>query len=1672
MVGLTGHMIRGYKLRELIGAGGFGAVYRAYEPAVDREVAIKIILPEHANESDFIRRFEVEARCVARLEHPYIVPLYNFWRKPDGAYLVMRWLPASLRARINRGPLALKQTASVFDQIAGALAFAHRHGIVHRDLKPDNILLDEDGNAYLADFGIAKDVINMAAITDSDGFGTISYAAPEQFTRKPVTPQTDIYSLGVVLYETLTGKHPFCGSSEFEIVQKVLHDPLPPLAKFLSASPPGIDDIIQKATAKSPSERYPDALSFAADLRQALAGEDAIPTDSTMLLAQVNPYKGLRAFQEFDGADFFGREALTKRLVARLGESEPIARFLAVVGPSGSGKSSVVNAGLIPALRRGDLPNSDRWFIVELFPGAHPLAELEAALLRIAVNPPPSLIEQLERDELGLLRAVKRVLPDDETVELVLVIDQFEELFTLTHDESVRAQFLDSLLAAVNDPHSRLRIVVALRADFYVHPLMYAGFGDLIRQRTEVVLPLTVEELQRAIAHPAERIGVELRPGLVAAIIAEVKEQPGALPLLQYALTEVFNQREGNWLTLEAYQAIGGTLGALAKRADTLYDELDDEEQKVARQIFLRLVMLGEGTEDTRRRVLYTELISLADDPERVDEVINVFQQYRLLTLDHDPSTLGRTVELAHEAIIREWGRLHEWLDESREDVRLLDRLTQVAFAWEQNERDPSFLVRGSQLDRFVTWAEQGTLALNEREKAFLDASITGREEQQRLDEARQAHEAELERRVSGSLRTLVAMLLLAAAVASILAWAARNQGHTARNNEMTAVAAQEIANHNAANAQNTALASGALLALNNNDTTTALALAIAATRLESSPGIARQALYEAAYTPGIRRRLLGHSGPVLDVTFGADGLTIVTASADHTLILWDTTTGEVIRQLGADGTGHQSWVRGVAVSPGGNALLSCSDDQTLILWDGSTGAMIRRFVGHTDIVSDVAFTPDGRQALSGSWDKTLILWDVQTGEPLRTFVGHTDPVTSVAISPDGRTALSASIDTTLILWNLSTGEMIRRFEGHADPVMSVAFSPDGTQAISGSRDRYMLLWDVNTGTIIHRFEGHSARVLSVAFSPDGRYALSSSEDNKIILWNLTSREIAHRFEGHNGYVNSVAFSPDGKHILSGSDDRMALLWDVESGELVNRISGHTDWVNAVAFSPDATTAVSAGSDKELILWSLNSGEILRRFQGHSLKVWTVAFSPDGRYILSGSNDATMILWDARTGEPLHTFVGHSDWINQVAFSPDGRTAISASGDATLILWDLATGAQIRRFSKIESGDGHTDAVTSAAFSRDGRIVASGSYDGSVLLWDVETAKVIRHFEGHTNWVNSVAFSPDGRTLLSASNDASVILWNAETGHMIRRLEGHTGQVSSVVFSPDGRYALSAAFDGTVIVWDLATGEPISRFDGHTGPVSMAVFSPDGKSILSASRDTNLILWRIDSPQEVIQWAYANRYVRELTCAERTQYNLEPSCDGTGSFLPRTPFLTSQPSPVATSTPTVDLTDMALTPPLTITPTLKPLPTVTPTPIPPEAHLGENRGQVVKGDYDAWVYRGHAGEAVTISSYADKPANDFSIDEIAERGLLDTLLILRSPDGSELSGPYADDIADGRTDSLLQITLPQDGVYIIEVRSYGNQMEGEYTLTIESNQSAIEAQKKLAPQNGAARSSQ
>ncbi|GIK64644.1 MAG: hypothetical protein BroJett018_24380 [Chloroflexota bacterium] len=1494
---LTGKTVKGYELRDLIGQGSFGAVYQAFQPAIQREVAVKIILPKYANHPDFIRNFEYEAQLVARLEHPHIVPLYDYWREPDSAALVMRLLRGgSLEDKVFQGPLDLDFVILVLDQIAAALMVAHRSGVIHRDMKPANIMLDSNENAYLADFGIAKEIMSQpqeiiekaSSIT-----GSPAYVSPEQLKSERLSPQTDLYSLGIVLFELITGKLPFGEDLALPaLLFKHLHDPIPSLHVYRPDVPAALDHVLQRATAKNPKERFPDALAMARAFKQACRRYEGAPTkqtprpgelnaaideamlDTLSIQAMTNPYKGLRAFEEADAPDFFGRAALVEQLLERLHEPTPDGAFLVIIGPSGSGKSSVVSAGLIPALRQGAIPGSENWFIVEMQPGHQPFEELSQAILRVAARPPASL-HSLKSTENGLLRVMQDVLPDTKG-ELLLVINQFEELFTQVPQEDVRQHFLNSLVQALSEPDTPLRVIISMRADFYDRPLRYPAFGRLVRSRTEVVLPLSPEELELAIVGPASRVGLILEPGLVQAIVQDVSEQPGALPLMQYALTELFERRDGRTLTVNAYHDSGGVLGALARRAEEIYKGLDLAGQQAARQVLLRLVTVGEGSEDTRRRVRKAELMAIDVPDEALNQVIDLYSKYRLLTFDRDPVTREPTVEVAHEALIREWNRLRAWLANSREDMRTQRRLAALADEWLNSDRNISYLVTGPRLAQLNQWKDQTDLVLTALEAEYLEESNAHRYVVSFVEKRRKAQVASLQRRNEKFLIALVGVLLVAVLVVAVLFGFSLRQRDRALDNE-------RAAERSATDAQSVALAANAQQALSEGDTELAVVLALDAVETTPNPSSSVQrVLADAAYAPGTRAVLMGHEGQVYDAVFSPDGKTIATGGADGVIILWDTATGELDQRL----EGHTATVTSLDFSSDGRWLLSGSIDRSVRLWDVATGILISRFLGDVEGVWCVALSPDMQTAVSGTSDDEITVWDVNTGKALRQLEGHTASVYSLAFNHDGTRLLSGSADNTLILWDYLNGTAIRKIRGHNNFVYDVAFSPDETIALSASWDRTLRTWDLATGRELVRLVGHTAPVYSGDFSQTGQYIVSGSEDQTMILWDATTGEAIYQVKAHTGTINRVQFSPDGAMVVSASYDTSARLWRFRNGAVDYVLLGHTDRVSSVAYSPTGQYVLSASWDNSLRLWDTSTGQLMRRFgeqtstgelvrllEGHTDRINAIAMSADGKWAASGSRDRSVILWDVETGTPVRQLVGHTDQITGVAFTPDGKYVLSASRDETLRLWEVESGELVREFI------GHNDRVLCVAISPDGEFAVSGGRNGFILVWDVETGREIRRVRASQSSVLALAVSPDSKLVASGSEDNRLLLWNIQRSQITQQLEGHTASVNTVAFSPDGQWLISGSTDATVRLWDVTQGEEIRRLLQHREAVTGVGFGPDGRTAVSGSWDYTVLLWQTPPLQGLVEWTHANRYLRELTCRDREQYHVTPLCE-------------------------------------------------------------------------------------------------------------------------------------------------------------------------------------------------
>jgi WD40 repeat protein/DNA-binding SARP family transcriptional activator/tRNA A-37 threonylcarbamoyl transferase component Bud32 len=1399
--------LRGYELKDEIAEGGYGAVHRAIQPSVNREVAVKVIRRRYANEPEFIRRFEAEAQTVARLEHPYIVPLYDYWRDPDGAYLVMRYLKGgSLLAALERGPWDPEPAGRMLDQIAGALSVAHRQGIVHRDIKPANILLDESGNTYLGDFGIAKDLTEDTQLTQQGVIvGTFDYISPEQILSKQLTPQSDIYSLGAVLYETLTGEKPFMDSTQANLIHRHLNEKIPLVTASRPDLSPDIDLIIQKATAKRPFERYGDALEMAEAFRTVITGLDPSLAETEAAVARevtevYNPYKGLRSFQEADRDDFFGREALTEQLVSRLAQS----RFLAVVGPSGSGKSSAVKAGLIPALREKAIPGSEKWFVAEMVPGTHPLEELELALRPVAVDPPPSLVAPMERDTRGMLRTIRRILPVDgpntSQAQLLLVIDQFEELFTLVGDDDQREFFINSLLAALRAPRSPLRVVITLRADFYDRPLQYESLGQLVKENTDVVLPLTAEELSWAVSEPVRRVGVGLEKGLTETIVADVAEQPGALPLLQYALTELFERRSDNKMTRAAYEGIGGVMGALGRRAEEIYRDLDEDAREATRQIFLRLVTLGEGVEDTRRRVLRSELESfqtsvVSETSADPHGVINRFGSARLLTFDHDPITRSPTVEVAHEALLREWGRLRGWLDESRYDVRLQRMLALAAAEWRAAGRAEGYFLRDARLDRFSGWVEGSSVVLTGDENDFLEASIASRETRLAKEEARRQREletaqklaetehararqerqrAEEQAQAAGRLRKRAIFLTGALALAALLAMAAvffanrsigsaekaQSSANLAATREAEAIISADLATTREAEALAAA-----------DDRATAQAQAEQERiRADQQRMAADEARTEAESQASLARSRELANAALLNLETDSELSILLSVAA------------------------YQEYPSGEAVQALHKALPASRAVQRL----------------QTDhFIFPVRFSPDGSRVVSGGGAQAEV-WDVKSGEILFELEGHTEFINQLDYSPDGILIASTDDDGTARVWDATNGQLLAELANHNVIVQSIRFSPDGSLLATGDVGN-VRLWDV--ATILEDDQADPVRIFSGHSGDD------------VLVWNIN-------------------FSPDGTRLATSGDDAVRV-WDPSTGDEIVQLVG----VGIGLFSADGTKLLADGPTGGTIsFYDAISGQLLFTSDRTQNNVTGLALSPDGRRLIAvNSNESNAQIWSVQdvlvVDQPLlssseHKFV----WAD---FSPDGDFVVTSGGaDQSAVIWDLTD----RGNREILTSINHDGTVTGLDISSDGQRLASSSVDGSSVVLDVDTGQLLFRLEDQGETMTDIDFSPDGSLVATSSEDAKARLWDANTGELLQVLEGHNIRdagfyrgMRQLAFSPDGDRLATAGMDGTLRLWAVSTGEQLMMFeaadtimvDAPRPQFDDVEFSADGRFLVS-----------------------------------------------------------------------------------------------------------------------------------------------------------------------------------------------------------------------------------------------
>jgi WD40 repeat protein/serine/threonine protein kinase len=1544
---LIGRTLGKYRIVSRIGRGGMARVYKAYQPGLDRYVALKV-LHSHLSEENFINRFEQEAAAVARLRHPNIVQVHDFDNEGELYYMVMEFIEGpTLKTELDERKAQerefnLDEVVHILSALAGAIDYAHGRNMVHRDLKPANIMFTAEGQVLLTDFGLARMIGSTHQSISGSMAGTPAYMAPEQCQGESGDARSDLYSLALILYEMVTGRQPYEGDTPFAILLQHLNEPLPLPSLHRPDLPAAVERVIVKAASKRPVDRYQSAGEMARALREAVGwstlghvpavtinvvsplletGDSPISTSGTLGRTPTrppSPYRGLFAFREEDAPFFFGRESFTDRLLETVQQRSVVA----VVGPSGSGKSSVVFAGLIPRLRE-----AGGWTIAEFRPGARPFYTLAAALLTLLETKlsetdrlveTRKLAEALQDGTLTLTSVIARIHQKQEPAgRLLLVADQFEEIYTLCPDAVVRRQFLDVILQKDENGKdekessfilhpSSFTLLLTLRADFLSQALSHRAFADALQAADVKLGPMTNQELGQAIESPAARQGAVFESGLVERILDDVGTEAGNLPLLEFALTLLWERQTGGKMTHAAYRAIGQVAGSLARYADQVYEELGEAadgsisaEQNQARRVLLQMVRPGQGTEDARRLTSRSEL------GEKDWQLVQRLADARLVITGRDPDG-HETAELVHEALIQGWTRLQSWLDEDRQFLLWRQRLRAAMDQWAASSQDEGALLRGAPLAEAEVWLAEQEQAGADRfylspaeESYILNSGVLRRREaaereaqrQRELETAQRLAEAERRRAEEQTLSAYrlrrqalsLRAALIAAAVLFILAvvggFRANQNANIAAAHAATAQAAstRAVAEQIAAEAASTRAVDQQAIA-EAESISRATAQAQAELAQQSAEREAERADEQAQVALANLSRLLAtQSRDYLDQLDLALLLSVeayqtaATTEAQDSLLTALESNPALITFL----RGHNGRVNTLAASADGRWLASGGEDGVIMLWDMTTFIPLAELT--TEQMSPVyslAFAPDGAMLAAGHLDGTIIQWDLHgltTGTagpiPQQTLGGHQGAVRTLAYSPDGRLLASGGVDKQVMLWDAAAAARLGEpLTGHADFVHTVAFSPDGRLLASGSKDDSILLWDVASllnSNISQPADplpliGHTDWVNSVAFSPNSRLLASAGSDGLILLWDTTTGQLAGEpLSGHSGWVRAIAFSPDGQTLVSGSSDETIRLWDVSSGQPVSpAYTGHHARIESVVFSPDGRLVVSAGEDGRIILWNPATGRRLGRIlAGHVQAVNSLDFTPDGLTLISAGSDRALIRWDVASGALLSNWNSRIPGINAIAVSPDGRLIAAANASESITLWDVESGQPGPPLSA------HLSFVQDIAIAPDGRLMASASADGTVALWDfAQTRRLGQRLAEHAGVVNAVAFSPNGRLLVSGGNDDRVILWdltpvldNPFTGRPLAQpLIGHTNWVLAVAFSPDGQLLASAGSDLGVMLWDVASGQSLGLpLSGHTSQIRALAFSPDGRLLVSAGEDNRIIVWDVASRRPV-----------------------------------------------------------------------------------------------------------------------------------------------------------------------------------------------------------------------------
>ncbi|WP_433928231.1 CHAT domain-containing protein [Sorangium cellulosum] len=1100
------------------------------------------------------------------------------------------------------------------------------------------------------------------------------------------------------------------------------------------------------------------------------------------------PYRGLLVFQSAHARYFHGREAEIDEALRDL--SAPAAahdatkaRFLICTGASGAGKSSLVLAGVLPALRKRD----GVWAAALMRPHAEWRTQLQALASRLSPGVPT-----------------------------LLVVDQFEEVFTMITSQDEREAFVRALWSLAGDPASGVSVIVTLRVDFLARcGEIRLGVGDRSLEDIaydsahRIFIPsMKADHLRKTIEQPAEQVGIVLETGLVEQLLKDAGDEPGALPLLQYTLDQLWQHRRGRQLTWEQYNRLGGVGGALEKQADGMLQRFDGIQQRAARRLFVQLVeSSGDARADRRRRVPLDKLRrGSAGETAVFLEVMDAFVHERLLVLSEgdggtspgdgggrptsdvqsagSPEIKSPAVEVAHEQLIRSWGTLRSWMQEDRQmlaELQLLDRWVEEARGYTR------YLLDGDRLGH----------ARELRKRYPDDISAATRELILRSERAARTKRL-------ANIAITVAAVVAAVAMGTLAFWALRKE-NDALAAESKARDAQHTAEMQAERARNARLLNNARVLLEKNQPGPATRLLLEVKEPESAPGwidLAQRALEVGS--PKLTFR--GHTGAVISTMFSPDGKRVVTASQDGTARVWN-----------ADGTGAP-----------------------VVLGD------------HGPEVISADFTADGKHIRTVARDGVVRIWKADRNDP-PTVLNERVQVVSVdfgpdrnviyvsAISPDGKRLVTLAGGSAQVKSTDGTGTTITLGSSDSTNAANVAIAAAAliknntrtatqtlTQSATPARSNRLLFASPRTAALL-RINGSEEQLLSAIFSPDSQRVLTTSSYGNVRLWRANGTGEPILFRGHGDAVISAAFSPDGQYIATASYDLTARVWSINDPTKPIILKGHTRPITSITFSPDGKRIVTSSSDKTVRIWSTNVTQKPLVLMGHEDAVVSAEFSPDGSHIVTASSDQTARLWSAFESHVSVALPGSTRLPFSNKFNRDGKSFLvspSTSGNGADV-WNIDDSGN---FSVVQK---RAATMSPMAFSPDGsRFVAAGG-NNVAQIWRTSGTNAPIILSGHTGPVLYSTFSSDGRRVVTASADKTARIWNADGSGAPIVLSDHTDQVHFATFSADGTKVVTTSTDNTARVWNVdGSGAPVV-LTGYTGKVRFAIFSPDGTRVLT-----------------------------------------------------------------------------------------------------------------------------------------------------------------------------------------------------------------------------------------------